>query len=56
MRAALVSLRMGAADGVSVEAATWGMALRHLGWTVSTVAGAGGPDAGAGGPDDGQRR
>jgi glycosyltransferase involved in cell wall biosynthesis len=41
MRAALVSFRLGAADGVSVEAAKWGWALRRLGWTVRTVAGAG---------------
>ena len=41
MRAVLVSFRLGAADGVSVEAAKWSSALRRLGWTVHTVAGAG---------------
>jgi glycosyltransferase involved in cell wall biosynthesis len=44
MRAVLVSFRLGAADGVSVEAAKWESALRRLGWTVHTVAGAGRPD------------
>src|SRR5690242_7276998 len=44
MRAALVSFRLGTADGVSVEAAKWEAALRRLGWTVYTVAGAGRPD------------
>jgi mannosylglucosylglycerate synthase len=44
MRAALVSFRLGAADGVSVEAAKWEAAFRRLGWTVHTVAGAGLPD------------
>src|SRR6266550_455444 len=44
MRAALVSFRLGAADGVSVEAAKWESALRRLGWTVYTVAGAGRAD------------
>jgi len=44
MRAVLVSFRLGAADGVSVEAAKWESALRRLGWTVYTVAGAGQPD------------
>jgi glycosyltransferase involved in cell wall biosynthesis len=44
MRAVLVSFRLGAADGVSVEAAKWASALRRLGWTVHTVAGAGRPD------------
>jgi glycosyltransferase involved in cell wall biosynthesis len=44
MRAVLVSFRLGAADGVSVEAAKWAAALRRLGWTVHTVGGAGLPD------------
>jgi glycosyltransferase involved in cell wall biosynthesis len=44
MRAALVSFRLGGADGVSVEAAKWTAALRRLGWTVRTVAGAGRAD------------
>jgi glycosyltransferase involved in cell wall biosynthesis len=44
MHAVLVSFRLGAADGVSVEAAKWESALRRLGWTVHTVAGAGRPD------------
>lgn len=41
MLAAVVSFRLGAADGVSVEAAKWTAALQRLGWTVRTVAGAG---------------
>jgi mannosylglucosylglycerate synthase len=41
MRAAVVSFRLGAADGVSVEAAKWAAAMRRLGWRVRTVAGAG---------------
>jgi glycosyltransferase involved in cell wall biosynthesis len=44
MRAAVVSFRLGAADGVSVETAKWTAALRRLGWTVRTVAGAGRAD------------
>jgi glycosyltransferase involved in cell wall biosynthesis len=40
-RAAIVSFRLGGADGVSVEAAKWAGALRHLGFAVTTVAGAG---------------
>src|SRR5919201_701889 len=44
MRAVLVSFRLVAADGVSVEAAKWAAALRRLGWTVHTVGGAGLPD------------
>ena len=39
--AAIVSFRLGGSDGVSIEAAKWAEALRHLGWTVTTVAGAG---------------
>ena len=39
--AAIVSFRLGGADGVSVEAAKWAGALRHLGFVVTTVAGAG---------------
>ena len=38
---AIVSFRLGAADGVSVVAATWERALAELGFTVRTVAGAG---------------
>jgi mannosylglucosylglycerate synthase len=44
MRAAVVSFRLGMADGVSVEAAKWAAALRRLGWAVRTVAGAGEAD------------
>ncbi|HEX3426220.1 MAG TPA: glycosyltransferase family 4 protein [Acidimicrobiales bacterium] len=39
--AAVVSFRLGGADGVSVEAAKWAWALRELGFSVRTVAGAG---------------
>jgi glycosyltransferase involved in cell wall biosynthesis len=39
--AALLSFRLGGGDGVSVEAAKWARALGVLGWTVTTVAGAG---------------
>jgi glycosyltransferase involved in cell wall biosynthesis len=39
--AAVVSYRLGHADGVSVEAAKWIGALRTLGWEVVTVAGDG---------------
>jgi glycosyltransferase involved in cell wall biosynthesis len=39
--AALLSFRLGGSDGVSIEATKWGDALRHLGWRVYTVAGAG---------------
>jgi glycosyltransferase involved in cell wall biosynthesis len=39
--AALVSFRLGGSDGVSIEAAKWAAALGQLGWTVTTVAGAG---------------
>lgn len=38
---AIVSFRLGVADGVSVVAATWERALRDLGFTVRTVAGEG---------------
>jgi glycosyltransferase involved in cell wall biosynthesis len=41
---AIVSYRLGQADGVSVEAAKWAGALRSLGFRVVTVAGAGGAD------------
>jgi len=39
--AAIVSFRLGGADGVSVEAAKWGAALESLGFRVVTVAGEG---------------
>lgn len=39
--AALVSYRLGGADGVSVEAAKWTWALSQLGFAVYTVGGAG---------------
>ncbi len=39
--AAIVSFRLGGADGVSVEAAKWAGALRTLGFAVRTVAGEG---------------
>jgi glycosyltransferase involved in cell wall biosynthesis len=39
--AAVVSFRLGGADGVSVEAAKWSAALGDLGWRVHTVAGEG---------------
>jgi len=39
--AAIVSFRLGGADGVSVEAAKWRVALLRLGFAVRTVAGAG---------------
>lgn len=39
--AALVSFRLGGADGVSVEAAKWAWALGRLGYRVRTVAGEG---------------
>lgn len=39
--AAVVSFRLGGPDGVSVEAAKWGWALRRLGFTVVTIAGEG---------------
>jgi glycosyltransferase involved in cell wall biosynthesis len=43
-RAAIVSYRLGMADGVSVTAAQWAGALRLLGMRVRTVAGDGDPD------------
>jgi glycosyltransferase involved in cell wall biosynthesis len=44
MQAAIVSFRLGEADGVSVEAAKWGWALSRLGFGVRTVAGGGRAD------------
>jgi mannosylglucosylglycerate synthase len=41
---AIVSFRLGGPDGVSVVAEHWGRALRRLGLTVGTVAGAGRAD------------
>ncbi|MGH3429423.1 MAG: hypothetical protein ACRDQZ_17960, partial [Mycobacteriales bacterium] len=41
---AVLSFRLGAADGVSVAAAQWVGALRRLGCQVRTVAGAGTAD------------
>src|SRR3954463_13658274 len=38
---AIVSFRLGEADGVSIEAAKWQWALSELGCTVTTVAGEG---------------
>jgi len=43
-QAAIVSYRLGAADGVSVTAGQWIRALRELGMRVRTVAGGGRPD------------
>jgi glycosyltransferase involved in cell wall biosynthesis len=43
-RAAIVSYRLGGADGVSVTAGQWVCALRKLGMQVRTVAGDGRPD------------
>jgi glycosyltransferase involved in cell wall biosynthesis len=43
-RCAIVSFRLGEADGVSVVAATWQRALTDLGFTVRTVAGDGAVD------------
>jgi mannosylglucosylglycerate synthase len=43
-RAAIVSYRLGMADGVSVTAAQWASALQRLGMRVRTVAGDGAPD------------
>jgi mannosylglucosylglycerate synthase len=43
-RAAIVSYRLGGADGVSVTAGQWIRALRRLGMRVRTVAGGGRPD------------
>ena len=44
VRVAILSYRLGMADGVSVTAAQWACALRRLGCVVRTVAGAGRPD------------
>ncbi len=38
---AICSFRLGTADGVSIVAAHWGVALERLGWRVVTVAGDG---------------
>jgi glycosyltransferase involved in cell wall biosynthesis len=43
-RVVVVSFRLGAIDGVSIEAAKWIAALRSLGHLVTTVAGAGEAD------------
>jgi mannosylglucosylglycerate synthase len=43
-RAAIVSYRLGTADGVSVTAGQWATALQRLGMRVRTVAGDGDPD------------
>jgi glycosyltransferase involved in cell wall biosynthesis len=43
-RAAIVSYRLGMADGVSVTAAQWATALRRVGMRVRMVAGDGDPD------------
>jgi mannosylglucosylglycerate synthase len=43
-RAAILSYRLGMADGVSVTATQWARALRRLGVRVRTVAGDGRPD------------
>lgn len=43
-RAVVVSYRLGGADGVSTEAAKWAGSLRHLGCSVSTLAGEGEAD------------
>jgi glycosyltransferase involved in cell wall biosynthesis len=37
--ASMVSFRLGGPDGVSVQAATWGRALAHLGYSLRRVAG-----------------
>lgn len=42
--AVILSFRLGGPDGVSVEAAKWGWALRRLGFDVRTVAGDGTAD------------
>ncbi|MGI9023198.1 MAG: hypothetical protein ACR2HV_08215, partial [Acidimicrobiales bacterium] len=47
---AVVSFRLGCADGVSVEAAKWGRAFEALGFSVFTVAGAGQADRPLSGP------
>lgn len=43
-RCAVVSFRLGGADGVSVTAAVWARALRELGYDIQTIAGDGHPD------------
>lgn len=43
-RISIVSFRLGAADGVSIEAAKWGSTLSELGYQVRTVAGTGTAD------------
>jgi glycosyltransferase involved in cell wall biosynthesis len=48
-----LSFRLGGADGVSVEADKWMGALRHLGYTVRTVAGSGPVDVTIDGLDAG---
>ncbi|MHB1252379.1 MAG: glycosyltransferase [Acidimicrobiales bacterium] len=40
----MLSFRLGASDGVSIESAKWIAALRHLGHEVRTIAGAGTAD------------
>jgi glycosyltransferase involved in cell wall biosynthesis len=44
LRAVVLSFRLGGRDGVAVEAAKWGWALRRLGFEVRTVAGTGRAD------------
>jgi mannosylglucosylglycerate synthase len=44
VRAAVISYRLGQADGVSVEAAKWTSSLRRLGFHVITLAGEGNAD------------
>jgi mannosylglucosylglycerate synthase len=48
-----LSFRLGGPDGVSVEAAKWAVALRHLGYEVRTVAGGGPVDITVDGLDAG---
>ena len=48
-----LSFRLGGADGVSVEAAKWGWALRQLGFGLRTVAGSGPVDVEIAGLDAG---
>ncbi len=40
----MVSFRLGGTDGVSIEAAKWTWALRHLGHEVTSIAGSGNAD------------
>ncbi len=42
--ALIVSFRLGGSDGVSIEAAKWAGALRQLGFSITTLAGAGTAD------------